>query len=217
MDSKTLGKITQSFICFSIFILWYFISYISLLLSNYKALYQSGYLIPFMSFALWAPFSYIAIKKYSLHYKDINKGSIDIKSALFFILFIITLRVISAFYDKPEVWTESIVTYSSFSFFLFSFCVCLLAPIYEEIVFRGFLLNTFLLWGPKVKIYGIVLTSLLFSLMHTQYNSPTTFIELFTFSVILCYARIYKNGLVLPIFLHCVFNSFATLLVTLSR
>ncbi|MCE9914348.1 hypothetical protein LZ649_09840 [Obesumbacterium proteus] len=41
--------------------------------------------------------------------------------------------------------------------------------------------------------------------------------ELFTFSVILCYARIYKNGLVLPIFLHCVFNSFATLLVTLSR
>ncbi|MCE9914349.1 CPBP family intramembrane metalloprotease [Obesumbacterium proteus] len=118
-----------------------------------------------MSFALWTPFSYIAIKKYSFHYKDINKGSIDIKSVLFFILFIITLRVISAFYDKPEVWTESIVTYSSFSFFLFSFCVCLLAPIYEEIVFRGFLLNAFLLWGPKVKIYGIVLTSLSYSVL----------------------------------------------------
>ncbi|WP_367298765.1 lysostaphin resistance A-like protein [Hafnia alvei] len=217
MDSKTLDKITQSFICFSIFILWYFISYISLFLSNYKALYQSGYLIPFMSFALWLPFSYIVVKKYSIHYKDIKKGSVDIKSTALFILFIFILRFVSVFYDKPEVWVESITSYSNFSFFLLSICVCFFSPIYEEIIFRGFLLNAFLSWGPKAKICGIVLTSILFSLVHTQYNSPTTFIELFTFSVILCYARIYKNGLLFPILLHCIFNSFATLLIILSR
>lgn len=217
MDSKTLGKITQSFICFGVFILWYCISFIPIFFSNYKTLYQTGYIFPFMSLALWLPFSYVAIKKYALHYKDIKKGGIDIQSTMLFILFIFILRLVSAFYDKPEVWVESITSYSNFSFFLFSLCVCFLAPIYEEIIFRGFLLNTFLLWGPKAKVYGIVLTSILFSLVHSQYNSPTTFIELFTFSVILCYAKIYKNGLLLPILLHCIFNSFATLVIIFSR
>lgn len=217
MDSKKLDKIVQSFICFSIFMLWYFISYVAFFLNNYKELYQSGYLISFMSFALWLPLSYIAIRKYSTHYNDIKIGGIDTQSTLFLITFILILRVISAFYDKPEAWIESITTYSNLSFFLFSICVCFLAPIYEEIVFRGFLLNAFLLWWPKAKICGIVLTSILFSLMHTQYSSPTTFIELFTFSVILCYARIYKNGLLLPMLLHFIFNSFATLLFILNR
>lgn len=88
MDSKTLGKITQSFICFSIFILWYFISFISLLLSNYKALYQSGYLIPFMSFALWTPFSYIAIKKILASLQGHQQGQYRHKKrAIFYLVY----------------------------------------------------------------------------------------------------------------------------------
>ena len=154
MDSKTLDKITQAFICFGVFILWHCISFIPIFFSNYKTLYQTGYIFPFMSLALWLPFSYVAIKKYALHYKDIKKGGIDIQSTMLFILFIFILRLVSVFYDKPEVWVESIISYSNFSFFCSLFAFVFWRQFMKKSYFAVFFLIHFFCGDLKQKFMG---------------------------------------------------------------
>ena len=87
----------------------------------------------------------------------------------------------------------------------------LLAPVFEEILFRGFLLQGFLLWAPRSRFACIVLTSLLFAVMHTQYVHWQTLAVLTLFSLLLCYARLRANSLLLPIFLHMLNNLIALL------
>lgn len=217
MDSSE-NKLIHSLICFGIVMLLYFSSYFIFMFShNLKELISSGYATSLAAIITWLPLSIIAIKQYSRYYDDIKFGNADFKSILFFGSFTVLLYIISTFYPQPELWLDSVSSYSKTAFILFSISTCILAPIYEEIMFRGFMLNSFILWGPRMKTIGIVCTSMIFSSIHYQNNSPTTFIYLFIFSVILCYARIHKKGLAVPIVLHGINNSWSIFLLLLSR
>ena len=57
----------------------------------------------------------------------------------------------------------------------------------------------------------MLLTSLLFAMMHTQYVHWETIIGLRLFSLLLCYARLRSYSLALPIFLHTLNNLIALL------
>ncbi|MDH8335465.1 CPBP family intramembrane metalloprotease, partial [Klebsiella pneumoniae] len=66
-------------------------------------------------------------------------------------------------------------------------------PIYEEIVFRGCLFNSFKFWFNG-NVYGsAVVTSFLFAVMHLQYSDIRTFVMLFLVSLTLIVARVKSN------------------------
>ncbi len=65
--------------------------------------------------------------------------------------------------------------------FLNTLAMCFLAPVAEEIIFRGFLLNSSIGWGRYSRVSGIIITSLAFAIMHTQYLFAVTFVYLFVF------------------------------------
>ena len=84
-----------------------------------------------------------------------------------------------------------------------------LAPIGEEILFRGYLAGAFPLekkWGVAI---SMTFTAVLFSRMHYEYQNLLTFIEIIVMGVVIFWARISSGGLGLPIFLHSLANVLA--------
>ncbi|MDZ7324950.1 CPBP family intramembrane metalloprotease [Kosakonia sacchari] len=89
--------------------------------------------------------------------------------------------------------------------------IFLLAPVNEEIVFRGVMLNVFRSSRQWTLWLGTLLTSLLFMKIHAQYGNVDTNIELFAFALVMCAARIRSGGLLLPVLLHSEAAVFALL------
>ncbi|MCR0204341.1 CPBP family intramembrane metalloprotease [[Clostridium] innocuum] len=80
---------------------------------------------------------------------------------------------------------------------------CVIAPIFEELLFRGLILQTLKRHG---NVFAIVVTSLLFAMMHG--NLPQA-VPVFALSLVISYAVI-KTGSILPgIAIHFLNNSFA--------
>ncbi|MCT4706557.1 CPBP family intramembrane metalloprotease [Enterobacteriaceae bacterium H16N7] len=83
----------------------------------------------------------------------------------------------------------------------------LIVPFYEEVFYRGCLLG-FLKPLTRSLVFPIMATSVIFSLMHTQYNSLTAHFILFFVSAILCVVRIMTKSLLLPYLVHMSMNLF---------
>ena len=190
------------------FLLYYLITLAINWFPNYSSLQQQGLLVPVLclfEFAvLWPLYRY-----YQQRRGDIPLGRPQAKTTLLFLLLLLGLMVLQTQFLQPERWMEDQTQQSSFSLALLLFSAVLLAPIFEEILFRGFLLQGFLLWAPRSRFACILLTSLLFAAMHTQYAHWQTIAVLTLFSVLLCYARLRANSLLLPIGLHMLNNLLA--------
>lgn len=79
---------------------------------------------------------------------------------------------------------------------------CVLAPVAEEIVFRGVLLSAFRLrWGDAP---AIAMSSLIFALVHV---SPFAIPPIFVFSLILGWLFVRTRSLLVPIVAHVAFNA----------
>lgn len=93
----------------------------------------------------------------------------------------------------------------------------LLAPFYEEVIYRGCLLG-FLSFLFKGQLYWpVVLSSALFTLMHTQYSNAMDFIFLFIIGCLFAWIRIKTQGLYHAIFLHAAMNGCVALATLFSR
>lgn len=90
--------------------------------------------------------------------------------------------------------------------------IFLIAPINEEIIFRGLILNVFTLGGRWVFWLGALVSSTLFMLMHGQYQHISTLVELFAVGMIFCSARWHSGGLLLPALLHILAAVIAVIL-----
>lgn len=99
------------------------------------------------------------------------------------------LKTILTYNDKPYVKIMIII-----------FAV-LIAPVFEEILFRGFLQSAIrkVMKGPWI---GILLTSIFFAMMHPWMHWPA----LFALSVCLGYSYEKNGSLFRPIFIHMFFN-----------
>lgn len=79
----------------------------------------------------------------------------------------------------------------------------IVAPVCEEILFRGYLYG-------KIRRYGVALaaivTSVVFALLHGQWNVA---IDVFALSLVLCYLREFTGSIWAGIVLHMVKNSIA--------
>ncbi|HAJ0476925.1 TPA: CPBP family intramembrane metalloprotease [Escherichia coli] len=80
--------------------------------------------------------------------------------------------------------------------------VFILAPLNEEILFRGIMLNVFRSRYRWTMWLGALITSLLFAAAHMQYQNLLTLVEMFLVGLITSAARIRSGGLLLPVLLH---------------
>ena len=99
----------------------------------------------------------------------------------------------------PDRWDSS----RAAPFFANAFVVCVLAPLTEELTFRGLgftLLRRLGAWS------AVVLTALAFGLAHGLVNALPV---LFVFGVGLAYIRLRQNSVVPGIVLHGLFNVIA--------
>ena len=82
--------------------------------------------------------------------------------------------------------------------------LAVLAPLTEELVFRGLLLQR---WGSKYNSkIAILLSSAVFASMHTDPFGA------FLFGVLMCYLAIRSRGILLPMVCHSLYNSFVWLI-----
>jgi len=98
---------------------------------------------------------------------------------------------------------------STLSIWLLLFGVTFMAPLIEEVVFRGFLLkgfsNSFMgVWG------AVIVTSALWAMMHIQYEFAYIAI-IFVVGLVFGYARIQTKSLLVPMSMHFMMNLIASI------
>lgn len=198
--------------CFAMFILFFGITFIPLFLRNGAELMARGLLIPLLitlEFMFIIPLYYIFFRKR----EGLGVGSFRLKT--FMILFLIILLVQYLFpylfgINKAEKWSESQATLGGYIFWINAILLIFIAPVYEEIVFRGCLFNILKFWF-RGNIYGAaIIVSLIFSAVHLQYTEIRTFIMLFLVSLTLTAARVKSRGLLMPVILHMLMNAVVT-------
>lgn len=84
--------------------------------------------------------------------------------------------------------------------------ICFVAPIVEEVVFRGWL-YTRIEQSKIASIGAIIVTSILFTLIHTQYEQAYSFLMLLIFGYVLAWVRYKTNNISYSIAMHFVYNA----------
>lgn len=92
--------------------------------------------------------------------------------------------------------------------FLLFIAVVIAAPIFEELIFRGFIFKG-LVNSPLGVIGAIFITSTLFTLIHLGQYDLTILAVLFPLAVIIGLARYRSGGIYLPIYLHFINNLYS--------
>ncbi|WP_338514425.1 type II CAAX endopeptidase family protein [Erwinia aphidicola] len=198
----------ESVLLLSLFILMVILTGAPLLLpaQQERVLIESGLFIPLMftiEFLVIFPLYFFLLRKK----EGFGVGDFSLKDfILFFTLILIIQFAIPALTaEDPDDVSNYEFTQPLISFIFIQLSYIILAPVYEEIAIRGGLfgsLNILL----REKIPAAILSSLIFSFLHTQYSGYKPFIILFFVSLTLTAARIRSNGLLLPVMLHVLMN-----------
>ncbi|RZV01932.1 UNVERIFIED_ORG: hypothetical protein EOZ59_1896 [Serratia quinivorans] len=199
-------KETKGF--FSTLLLMVALTFLPLLFPNREKLEAEGWLVPILLVIEFV----VIVPLYLKFYKNRPSfGAGNFKPATFFgfLLIILALQFVAPALlgiSKTESWVIEQVSLQGNVFFLVQLTLIILAPIYEEIVFRGCLYGAFQTWFAGGKIGAAIVTSFLFALLHTQYADARMLLILFCISLTLIAARVRSNGLLMPISLHIAMN-----------
>lgn len=208
-------RVLHSVVCVGFFAGWYLIQFAMLAFPKITTSSEA--------FAAWPLFNILFILPYALFSRTFYQkrtGLMPFGTVKFSDLWVpttvmIILSVATMVYGEDETWILQMFTLSSLHQLIMVVFVVFTAPIIEEIIFRGFLLNAGMGYGPNGKHVMMIITSVLFAMVHYQYNSPVTFIMLFVMSIIFCHVRIQTNSLLAPIILHIIYNGVVMLLLFL--
>jgi len=111
--------------------------------------------------------------------------------------------------EETPSFMKNIEYPNQISIWLLVFSVMFMAPLIEEIVFRGFLLKGFS--NSFLGIYGaIVVTSLLWAMVHLQYTIEYMLV-IFAIGLVFGYAKIKTQSLFVPMSMHMLMNGLAAL------
>ncbi|CAA6826704.1 MAG: Unknown protein [uncultured Thiotrichaceae bacterium] len=131
------------------------------------------------------------------------------------LLFAVTSEFLARYLERdiPAWMTDIYETAGSLPLLWITLVVA--APLFEEILVRGFMLEGFR--HTRLGDFGaVLLTAALWAAVHIQYE----FFEIFTIfiiGIILGYARLKSGSLYTPIILHAVMNFIATLQIALLQ
>ncbi len=160
-----------------------------------KAAYQSGK--PF-------PFDFIALK-------PVNKATM-VKVILmgFGYYTFATLTSYALAIETPQFMLElKAQTQTSLDLLMLVIAICIVAPIVEEVIFRGLAYTR--LVNSRAGVTGaIIITSIVFTFIHIQYEL-TVLAILSVFAFLLGYVRYKTNNLVYCIALHMQINMMSTI------
>ncbi|WP_312831117.1 CPBP family intramembrane glutamic endopeptidase [Pantoea eucrina] len=209
MDTQS-DKVTLTLFYAGCFVVYYLVTMLITLFPNYSALRNDGLLVPVLCLFEFAVI-YPLYRFYCQRRSDIPLGALRPLQTLLFIGALFLLMVAQTQFLQPEGWLIEQSQQGRNSMLILLLTAVLLAPVFEEVLFRGFLLQAFLIWAPRSRFACMLLTSLLFAALHTQYVHWETLVALTLFSLLLCYARLRSNNLALPIFLHTLNNLIAIL------
>lgn len=135
-----------------------------------------------------------------------------------FLVFLVISETLMVVFDKsPMSFMDTLITQDTLIPLVVA--TTIIAPLYEEVVFRGLIFGTIVntsssltnqpnLLGLSPKEWtATVISSVLFAMVHLQYDVFGMGV-IFVIALLLCYARI-KYGLLLAIVLHVINNSLA--------
>jgi membrane protease YdiL (CAAX protease family) len=88
--------------------------------------------------------------------------------------------------------------------------ICLLVPVMEELVFRGWLYSK-IAQTKLGNIGALFLSSILFTTIHTQYDNAITLMIIFSLGLLLGGVRYKSGNISYSIAIHILFNSLATI------
>ena len=150
---------------------------------------------------------YLALKPFSL---AVGVGMVGL-----LLIFMIGSQAMTYLLDASPLAFVDPLYQSVSSVWLLVFAMVIVAPFYEELIFRGILWSAIAEQFPsslysehRGAIVASVVTSLIFAIIHLQYGiyEISTIVVL---ALIFCYARIKSGSLLLPILLHMINNGAA--------
>lgn len=144
------------------------------------------------------------LKNFKFSFKPIE--TLETIAMMYFFNYFI--GIIGTFFSKlglpdtsPDLWLNNDILYDIFIFI----SVVILAPIFEELIFRGMILRTLSKYN---KVFAIVVTSLLFGLLHLNITQA---VPAFFMSLVLCYMSLKSDSLLVTILAHAANNLLALL------
>lgn len=153
---------------------------------------------------------------YQKFHRKIKLGKPFNKKSILPTLSILLIYILSTAYEllsgtNQEAWVKSVIQTPWIDIAPLFVAIFVLAPIGEEIIFRGYMTNSFPLEKKGGLVAAAIVTTLIFSLLHVQYKNIISFIELAILSVVLIWARVRSEGIGLPIILHFITSALAIL------
>lgn len=145
-------------------------------------------------------------------YLALNSFSLTIAMAMIgvMLLFMIGSQALTYWLDETPLDFVDPLFQTVSSVWLLLVAMVIIAPIYEELIFRGLLWSaiTEQFAGQRGTVIASIVTSIIFASIHLQYGiyEVSTIVVL---ALIFCYARVKSGSLLLPIVLHILNNGVA--------
>ena len=156
----------------------------------------------------------VTIRGYSIKkYFNFNKTNFyPFKLIILFFLLLMFMETLTYIY--PNIFDDKFavdIYQSTNNKFVLFLGIVLFGPIFEELLFRGFLFK-----GLENSLGGnnaIILSAFLFSIVHIQYSIWILLFMIFPMAVFLGYVRYKTQSLLFPISFHCLNNLITFFLV----
>lgn len=123
--------------------------------------------------------------------------------AILFINIVSSIFTMITHLDIPQA--DFSFDFSSLSGWLFLCYVCLVGPIFEEVLFRGVILRTLNRYN---RYFAIIASALIFGLFHLYLEQGA---HAFVLGLVLAYVSLKTDSLMVPILLHIFHNTLTTI------
>lgn len=121
----------------------------------------------------------------------------------------VIISAISAWLEREPMAFMQVLASTAHPFWLLGLAIIVVVPIYEEMMFRGFMWTA--LASSRLGVWGAsIITSVVFAMIHAQYGL-VEWVGIFTLAMLFSYARAISGSLWLPVALHMINNGLAML------